>query len=140
MTMRTTMPTPTLRAVQDNTPHQARATMQDTTTRPQPYTTRTSKFTRFETVYVIMLNIRKRLPKQRCSTHFARPEEKKYYIHFLALALTLTFNHLANEPVQPTTMLFSLMYLTCGSATEHKCLIRCATDYWGERSKPHTCR
>ena len=67
-------------------------------------------------------NIHKRLPKQRCSSHFARPEEnKKYYIHFLALALTLTltFNHLANEPLQPTTMLSSLMYLACGSTTEH---------------------
>ena len=34
--------------------------------------------TRFETLYVILLNIHKRLPKQRCSPHFARPEEKKY--------------------------------------------------------------
>ena len=95
-----------------------------------------TKFTRFETLYVILLNIHKTLPKQRCSSHFARPKEKKkYYIHFLALALTLTlsltltFNHLANEPIQPTIMLFSLMYLTCGNATEHKYLIRCATDY-----------
>ena len=55
--------------------------------------------------------------------------KKKYYIHSLALALTLTFNLLVNEPLQPTTMLFSLMYLTCGSAMEHKYLIRCATDY-----------
>ena len=95
-----------------------------------------TKFTRFETLYVILLNIHKTLPKQRCSSHFARPKEKKkYYIHFLALALTLTlsltltFNHLANEPIQPTIMLFSLMYLTCGNATEQKYLIRCATDY-----------
>ena len=35
-----------------------------------------TKFTRFETLYVILLNIHKRLPKQRCSSHFARPEEK----------------------------------------------------------------
>ena len=72
-----------------------------------------TKFTHFETLYVILLNIHKRLPKQRCSSHFERPEgKKKYYIHSLALALTLsptlTFNHLANEPLQPTTMLFSL--------------------------------
>ena len=35
------------------------------------------------------------------------------------LALTLTFNHLANELLQATTMLYGLMYLTYGSATEH---------------------
>ena len=33
-----TMPTPTLRSAPDNTPRQARAAMQDTTPRPQPYT------------------------------------------------------------------------------------------------------
>ena len=33
--------------------------------------------TKFETLYVVLLNIHKRLPKQRCSSHFARPEEKK---------------------------------------------------------------
>ena len=36
-----------------------------------------TKFTRFETVYVILLNIHKRLLKQRCSSHFLRPEKKK---------------------------------------------------------------
>ena len=60
---------------------------------------------------------------------FCKTIEKKYYILSLALSLTLTFNYLANEPIQLTIMLFSLMYLTCGSAMEHKCLIRCATDY-----------
>ena len=78
-----------------------------------------TKFNRFETLYVILL----------------RPEKKKVlYIHSLALALTLTpsltlalaFNLL---PLQPTAMLFSLVYLTCGSATEHKYSIRCVKDY-----------
>ena len=55
-------------------------------------------------------------------------EKSTIYIPW-PLALTLTFNHLANELLQPTTMLFSLKYLTCGSVTEHKCLIRCTTDY-----------
>ena len=52
---------------------------------------------------------------------FCKTRGKKKVIHSLALTLTLslTFNHLANEPLQPTTMLFSLMYLTYGSATEH---------------------
>ena len=36
-----------------------------------------------------------------------------------ALALTLIFNHLTNELLQATTMFYGLMYLTCGSATEH---------------------
>ena len=36
-----------------------------------------TRFTRFETFYVILLNIHKRLPKQRCSSHFIRTEEKK---------------------------------------------------------------
>ena len=82
-------------------------------------------------VYVISLNIHKRLPKQRCSPHFVRPEGKKKgdLLHSLTLALTLTFNHLANELLQATTMLYGLMYLTYGSATEHKYLIRCVTDY-----------
>ena len=70
-------------------------------------------FTRFETLYVILLNIHMRLPKQRCSMvhHILQDQrKKKYCIHSLALALslTVTFNHLANEPLQPTTMLFSL--------------------------------
>ena len=49
----------------------------------------------------------------------------------LALTLTLTFNHLTNELLQATiyTMLYGLMYLTYGGATEYKYLIRCATDY-----------
>ena len=47
----------------------------------------------------------------------------------MALALTLTFNHLANELLQTTTMLFGLMHLTYGSATEHEYLIRCVRDY-----------
>ena len=34
-----------------------------------------------ETVYVILLNIHKRLPKPRCSSHFARPEEKKKVLY-----------------------------------------------------------
>ena len=50
----------------------------------------------------------------------------------LTLALTLTFNHLADELLQATTMLYGLMYLTCGSATKHEYLIRCATDYKGD--------
>ena len=41
--------------------------------------------------YVILLNIHKRLPKQR------------------NLALTLTFNHLTNELLQATTMLYGLI-------------------------------
>ena len=49
-------------------------------------------------------------------------------MHSLALALTLTFNHLA-ELLQATTMLFGPMYLTYGSATEHEYLIRCVRDY-----------
>ena len=72
-------------------------------------------------VYVILLNIHKRLPKQRCS-HFVRQKEKKKLLHSLALALTLTFSHLANELLQATTMLFGIMYLTYGSATEHEYL------------------
>ena len=40
----------------------------------------------------------------------------------LTLSLNLTFNPL-DEPLQPTTMLFSLMYLTYGSVTEYKYLI-----------------
>ena len=44
-------------------------------------------------------------------------------MYFLALALTLTFNHLANELLQATTLLYGLMYLTYGSATEHKYLL-----------------
>jgi len=54
-------------------------------------------------------------------------EKKKYYIHFLVLALTLTLaltlaliltlNHLANELLQTATLLHGLKYLTFGSAT-----------------------
>ena len=44
-------------------------------------------------------------------------------LHPLAPALTLTFNHLANELLQATTMLYGLMCLTYGSATEHEYLI-----------------
>ena len=40
-----------------------------------------TNFTRFETLYVILLNIHKRLLKQRCSSHFARPKEKKNKLH-----------------------------------------------------------
>ena len=64
---------------------------------------------------------------------FCKTREKKEVLQSLALALTLsltlTLNHLANEALQLTTMLFSLMYLTYGSATEHKYLIRCTMDY-----------
>ena len=60
------------------------------------------------------------------------PGLKKYYIQSLALALTLaltqTFNHLANEPLQKAIMLHGLMYLTYGSATVYRYLIRCTTD------------
>ena len=67
----------------------------------------------FETVYVILLNIHKRLQKQ---IYFVRPEgKKKDLLHSLALALTLIFNHLANELLQATTTLYGLMYLTYGS-------------------------
>ena len=79
---------------------------------------------RFETVYVILLNIHKRLPMQRCSSHFATPEKKNEVLQ--SLALTLTLNHLANEALQATTMLFSL-----NLRQQHKYLIRCATDYNG---------
>ena len=71
---------------------------------------------------------------------FCKISGKKKGLHSLApaltltltfnhLALTLTFNHLANELLQATTMLYGIMYLTYGSATEHEYLIRCATDY-----------
>ena len=36
----------------------------------------------------------------------------------MTLAQILTFNHLANELLQATTMLYDLMYLTYGSATK----------------------
>ena len=39
-------------------------------------------------------------------------------LHIMTLALILTFNHLANELLQATTMLYGLMYLTYGSATK----------------------
>ena len=54
--------------------------------------------------------------------------KKKKVVHSLALALTLTLNHLANEPLQATTMLYGLMYLTY-DGMEHKYLLKCTTDY-----------
>ena len=39
-------------------------------------------------------------------------------LHIMTLALILTFNHLDNELLQATTMLYGLMYLTYGSATK----------------------
>ena len=42
-------------------------------------------------------------------------EKKNELLHSQALALTLTFNHLANELLQATTMLYGLMYLTFNS-------------------------
>ena len=50
-------------------------------------------------------------------------------MRMMCLALVLTFNHSANELLQATTMLYDLMYLTYGSATEHEYLIRYTTDY-----------
>ena len=43
---------------------------------------------------------------------FCKTREEKKVLHSLALALTLTLNRLANEPLQVTTMLYGLMYLT----------------------------
>ena len=73
-------------------------------------------------LYVILLIIHKWLPKQRCSSHFIRPEKKKrkYCIHSptpaltltLTLSLTLTLNHLANEVLQTATMQYGLMGCT----------------------------
>ena len=60
---------------------------------------------------------------------FCKTKGKKDLLHSQTLALTLTFNHLANELLQATTMLYGLMYLTYGSATEHEYLMRCVTDY-----------
>ena len=45
--------------------------------------------------------------------------KQKEVLHSLALALTLTFNHLANELLQATTLLYGLMYSTYSSAMEH---------------------
>ena len=53
----------------------------------------------------------------------------KELLHSLPLALTLTFNHFTNDLLQATTMFYGLKYLTYGSATEHKYLNRCATNY-----------
>ena len=49
------------------------------------------------------------------------------------LALTLTLNHLTNEPLQMTTMLYGLMYFTYGSTTDYKQLLK-----WRNRKLFHT--
>ena len=46
---------------------------------------------------------------------FCKTSEKVLH----SLALVLTFNNLANEPLQTTTTLYGAMYLTYGSATKH---------------------
>ena len=66
-----------------------------------------------------------------CSSHFVRPEGMKEVLHSLSLALTLTLtlNHFANEPLQRATKQSDLVYLTYGSVTDYKYLIRCTTNY-----------
>ena len=81
-----------------------------------------TKFTRFEMLYVILLNIHKKY-RSKDVHHILQDQREKNNNYIHSLALTLTFSHLANEPLQPTIMLFSLMYLTCDSATENKYLI-----------------